>query len=53
MLRKDQSRFLGALTVGIVKGKDDRIENIGAIIRGRPVIWIIKDDHPVSFLTGK
>ncbi|WP_417388581.1 PAS domain-containing protein [Gimesia sp.] len=33
MLRKDQSRFPGALTVGVVKGKDDRIENIGAIIR--------------------
>lgn len=33
MLRKDQSRFKGALTVGIVRGEGDRIERIGAIIR--------------------
>ncbi|WP_417387354.1 PAS domain-containing protein [Gimesia sp.] len=33
MLRKNQSQFPGALTVGIVRGKDNRIERIGAIIR--------------------
>lgn len=33
MLRKDQSRFPGTLTIGVVKGKNGRIENIGAIIR--------------------
>jgi len=38
MLRKDQSRFKGALIVGIVRGEGDRIERIGAIIREEPAI---------------
>lgn len=36
MLRKNQSQFPGALTVGIVRGEDNRIERIGAIIREEP-----------------
>lgn len=33
MLRKDQSRFPGALTVGIVRGAQGQIRQVGAIIR--------------------
>ncbi|QDT92488.1 PAS domain-containing protein [Gimesia algae] len=33
MLRKDKSQFRGALTVGIVRGENNRIERIGAMIR--------------------
>lgn len=33
MLRKDQTQFPGALTVGVVREENNRIVNIGAIIR--------------------
>ncbi|MEQ8853849.1 PAS domain-containing protein [Gimesia sp.] len=33
MLRKDQTQFPGALTVGVVRDENKRIVNIGAIIR--------------------